>query len=229
MKLKMLQRILTLGLILKVAALLLAVVVSGPELTYGPAVVAAQEAEKTEEAAKAEEGGGEAKEGEAKEEPPSQAPQYDPRLIELLEKKQQSLALEEERIQRERQELGKPAQRTSITESSSLKKVQAALDDMIDKQNKQRQERITQLVKVLSNMRPEPAAEVIAKLEINMAVEVFRRMQSRDGGQGHGPPSSPTRRPGSAHSADSSRKKRPMQPRWPRKRPRRRVNSHANY
>ena len=182
MKLKMLQRILTLGLILKVAALLLAVVVSGPELTYGPAVVAAQEAEKTEEAAKAEEGGGEAKEGEAKEEPPSQAPQYDPRLIELLEKKQQSLALEEERIQRERQEL-ENLRKDVNNRIEQLKKVQAALDDMIDKQNKQRQERITQLVKVLSNMRPEPAAEVIAKLEINMAVEVFRRMQSRTAGK----------------------------------------------
>ena len=162
--------------------MLLAVVVSGPELTYGPAVVAAQEAEKTEEAAKAEEGGGEAKEGEAKEEPPSQAPQYDPRLIELLEKKQQSLALEEERIQRERQEL-ENLRKDVNNRIEQLKKVQAALDDMIDKQNKQRQERITQLVKVLSNMRPEPAAEVIAKLEINMAVEVFRRMQSRTAGK----------------------------------------------
>ncbi len=190
MKLKMMERILTVGLILKVVALLLAVVISGPELSYGPAVVAAQEAEKTEEAAKAEEGEakegeakqGEAKEGEAQEEPPSQAAKYDPRLIELLEKKQQSLALEEERIQRERQEL-ESLRKDVNNRIEQLKKVQAALDDMIDKQNQQRQERITQLVKVLSNMRPEPAAEVISKLEINMAVEVFRRMQSRTAGK----------------------------------------------
>lgn len=188
MKLKMLERILTIGLIIKVAALLLAVVISGPSLTYGPTVAGAQEQQQEEarpegdtaEATEAAEG--EKAEGEATEAPPSQATQYDPRLIELLENKQKSLALEEERIQRERQELENL--RKDVNERiDQLKKVQAALDDMIDKQNKQRQERITQLVKVLSNMRPQPAADVITKLDINMAVEVFRRMQSRTAGK----------------------------------------------
>lgn len=188
MKLRMMERILTLGLILKVAALLIAVILSGPNLTYGPSVVAAQEAQETEDAKAEDEAAGEAKDGEAKEgeeakeTPPSQAAQYDPRLIELLEKKQERLALEEERIQRERQEL-ENLRKDVNSRIDQLKKVQAALDDMIDKQNKQRQERITQLVKVLSNMRPQPAADVISKLDINMAVEVFRRMQSRTAGK----------------------------------------------
>ncbi|ADK84287.1 MgtE intracellular region [Desulfarculus baarsii DSM 2075] len=189
MKLGLLGKILVVGLALKAAALIGALFVGGPGLPPVAQPVAAQEA--AQPAPAAQEAAQEpAPEGQPPAEgaqepaapPPSQPANYDPRLIELLDQKKKKLALEEERLQQERKELQKLREEVNgrIVE---LQKVQTALEGLIDQQNKARQERIEQLVKVLGNMRPQPAADVISKLDLDMSVEIFRRMNSRTAGK----------------------------------------------
>ena len=50
-------------------------------------------------------------------------------------------------------------------------------------ERQERRKRIVQLVKVLSNMRPDAAGAVVSKLDDQMAVEIFSFMQSRQAGK----------------------------------------------
>ncbi len=117
----------------------------------------------------------------AKESPPaSQA--VDPRLLQLINQRRQKLAMEETRLTRKRQEMlklrGEVEQRIN-----ELKKVQAALEELLSAQRLQRSRQVEQLVKVISNMRPRNAAEVVAKLDDQMSVDIFRRLNSRAAGK----------------------------------------------
>jgi flagellar motility protein MotE (MotC chaperone) len=104
------------------------------------------------------------------------------KVIELVEQKQQQLALEEERIAREREELLKLRNEVN-RRIDELKKVQASLEQLVSTERQERRKRILQLVKVLSNMRADAAGAVVAKLDDQMAVEIFSYMQSRQAGK----------------------------------------------
>ncbi len=117
------------------------------------------------------------------EEGASQAPQaqYDPRVISLIEQKRAQMEAEEERLARQRQELEK-LQLDVNQRIEELKKVQQALEDLVKVEQNQREDRLRQLVKTLTNMKPSSAAAVIAKLDDQMAVDLFARMPSRTSG-----------------------------------------------
>lgn len=177
MKLLKLQRVLSVGLAIKVLALLLAILFTGPQFTAGPEKVAAQTAKAAPSAAQ----------------PPTvptlppeafdgQPRSYDPRLIKLMDDRQKEIAREEERLARERQELEK-LKKEVAGRIAELKKVQAVLEELVATEKGQRQARILKLVKVLSNMRPDAAAKVITKLDDQMSVEIFSRMGARQAGK----------------------------------------------
>lgn len=105
----------------------------------------------------------------------------DPRVIGLIEQRRAELVAEEDRINRQREELNKL--RADVdTRIEELKKVQVVLEELVKTEQTQRQDRLTQLVKVLTSMRPASAAAVVGRLDDQMAVEVFSRMQSRAAG-----------------------------------------------
>lgn len=182
MKLARLQTVLSVGLAVKVAALLLALVLTGPLFSSGPTPVAAQQAAPAAPAKPA-----------AAPADPLAAPKlsgaheadktsYDPRLIKLMEARQAEIAAEEQRLARERAELEK-LKADVAKRIAELKKVQTVLEKLVAAEAKERQARILQLVKVLSNMRPDAAAAVVGKLDDRMAVEIFTRMGSRQAGK----------------------------------------------
>lgn len=183
MRIKSLENLLTAGLIIKGCALVFALVMVGPPIAQGPATVEAQEQQPAPGDAPAEEAqGGEAQPAEGEAAPADQPPPFDPRVLRLLEEKRAQLALEEQRLARERKELEKL--RAEVTQRvAELKKVQGVLEKLVKEERNQRQARIQQLVKVLSNMRPDSASAVVAKLDDQMAVEIFNRMQSRIAGK----------------------------------------------
>lgn len=112
----------------------------------------------------------------------TETPAYDPQLLKLIEDKRRRLAMDEERLARERRELMKL--RSEVSQRiNDLKKVQGALEDLLRAENAQRAARIERLVKVIQNMRPASAGALVSKLDDSMAVEIFRRMQSRAAGQ----------------------------------------------
>jgi flagellar motility protein MotE (MotC chaperone) len=186
--------LLIMGLTLKLAGLVGAVVIAGPDLDSGPTVVSAQEkapADKPEKDAEAKpEAAEEAKAKDAKAQDETAAGQqaaehpdgFDPRLIRLLEIKEQKLAQEEERLAREREELLKLREEVN-RRIGELQKVQDVLGKLVTAERKQREEKVMQLVKVLTNMRAPAAAAVVAKLDDPMAVDIFTRMQSRAAGK----------------------------------------------
>ena len=212
-----LQTLLTVGLALKAAALVAALVFSWPMISDGPTLVLAQaQTDGGQQIPKAKEGqepaqvqpqqgdqaadaaakpaddaapdapaaAGGAKEpgADPKAQAGAQPSQLDSRIAQMVEQKQRELALEEERIARERTELTKL--RKEVDERiAELKKVQAALETLVVTERQERRKRIMQLVKVLSNMRPNSAGAVVAKLDDQMAVEIFSFMQSRQAGK----------------------------------------------
>ncbi|MFH1033269.1 MAG: hypothetical protein V1806_02070, partial [Pseudomonadota bacterium] len=121
-------------------------------------------------------------EGEAGLGAPAAQPQYDPRLIQLIEQKRADLALEEARLARERQELTK-LQEEVVSRIEELKKVQTALEELVKTEKDQREGRVAQLVKVLSNMKADAAGAVVAKLDDQMAVDIFSKMAPRTSGK----------------------------------------------
>ena len=120
----------------------------------------------------------------AQKQPPAAGgqPAMNPRILELIEEKQQALALEEQRLAREREELAKLKDEVN-QRIAELKKVQASLEQLVATERSERMKRIQQLVKVLSNMRADSAGAVISKLDDQMAVEIFSHMQSRQAGK----------------------------------------------
>lgn len=173
------------GLAAAVLALGLALVLSSPAGMPGPTPALAQEktgdkaapaapaagAETADEAARlgGEEGG-----------TPSSM-QYDPRILSLIEQKRAELEQEEDRLARQRQELEK-LQLEINGRIDELKKVQNALEELVKVEQNQREDRLRQLVKTLTNMKPASAGAVIAKLDDQMAVDIFARMPSRTAG-----------------------------------------------
>lgn len=109
-------------------------------------------------------------------------PQYDPRLIQLIEQKRADLATEEARLASQRQELQKLKEEVN-GRIEELKKVQTVLEELVKTERDQREGRVQQLVKVLSNMRPDAAGAVVAKLDDQMAVDIFSKMQPRTSGK----------------------------------------------
>jgi flagellar motility protein MotE (MotC chaperone) len=107
--------------------------------------------------------------------------QYDPRILALIEQKRAELEQEEDRLARQRQELEK-LQLEVNGRIDELKKVQAALEDLVKVEQNQREDRLRSLVKTLTNMKPASASAVIAKLDDQMAVEIFARMSARTAG-----------------------------------------------
>ena len=118
----------------------------------------------------------------AKGEAPAPPPQYDPRLVQLIEQKRADLAVEEARLARERQELLK-LQAEVMARIDDLKKVQAVLEELVKTDQEQREGRVQQLVKMLSNMKPDAAGAVVGKLDDQMAVDVFSKMSPRTSGK----------------------------------------------
>ncbi len=105
----------------------------------------------------------------------------DPRIIGIIEQRRQQLLQEEDRLARQREEL-KKLQEEVNGRIDELKKVQAALEELVKVEQTQRADRLTQLVKTMTNMRPAAAAAVISKLDDQMAVDVFARLPSRAAG-----------------------------------------------
>ena len=184
------QSLLTLGLLVKAVAIVLAIFVAWPIITASTTEVAAQEEardqeKKTEDmadkAADLRQDVAEAKPGPATQGLTPQAP-VDPRINALLDSKRRELELEEDRIKREREDLERLREEVE-RRIKELKKVQSALEELVSAAQKQKRKRIQQLVKVLSNMRPGPAAKVVEKLDDHMAVEIFKLMQGRIAGK----------------------------------------------
>ena len=86
--------------------------------------------------------------------------------------------MEEARLARERQELLK-LQAEVMARIDDLKKVQAVLEELVKTDQEQREGRVQQLVKMLSKMKPDAAGAVVAKLDDQMAVDVFIKMSPR--------------------------------------------------
>ncbi len=194
-----LRAILTVGLMLKALALL--AVVAWPLFSSQPEPAEAQEAKPA--AASAKPATPQAKAPAAtKADPsapakaaadPAQAPEpgekeaaveggVDQRVLSLLEQQRAELAVEKIRIERERKDL--EALRNEVNQRvEELKRVQAALDDLVGAERQKRKERVQQLVKVLANMKPAAAAAVVTRLDDQMAVEIFQLLQSRIAGQ----------------------------------------------
>lgn len=114
--------------------------------------------------------------------PPGAGGQFDPRIIQLIEQKRADLAVEESRLAHERQELEKLREEVG-GRIDELKKVQGVLEDLVKAEQNQRAERVQQLVKVLSNMKADAAGAVVAKLDDQMAVDVFSKMPPRTSGK----------------------------------------------
>lgn len=114
--------------------------------------------------------------------PPGAAGQFDPRIVQLIEQKRADLAVEESHLAHERQELEKLREEVG-NRIDELKKVQGVLEDLVKAEQNQRAERVQQLVKVLSNMKPDAAGAVVAKLDDQMAVDVFSKMPPRTSGK----------------------------------------------
>lgn len=112
---------------------------------------------------------------------PAQAT-LDPRVVKLIEERQAELNQQAVMLERERQELEK-LKKDVVTRIDELKKVQKVLEQLVAEEQAQRQARIAQLVKVLGNMKADAAAAVVSRLDDQMAVEIFSRMQSRIAGQ----------------------------------------------
>ena len=85
-------------------------------------------------------------------------------MIQLIEQKRADLAVEEARLARERQELLK-LQAEVMARIDDLKKVQAVLEELVKTDQEQREGRLQQLVKMLSDMKPDAAGAVVAKLD----------------------------------------------------------------
>jgi flagellar motility protein MotE (MotC chaperone) len=204
-KLFSLQNLLMVGLLVKAFALVVVLTFTWPVSKEPPTMVLAQAAGQGDEITKAK-GGGEAPDEPVKKPPQNQEGKdaagqeakgqpaeagadqggdkevLDSRITSMIEQKQRELALAEERIQRERSELNKL--RIEVNNRiAELKKVQAALEQLVVTERQERRKRIMQLVKVLSNMRPNSAGAVVAKLDDQMAVEIFSFMQSRQAGK----------------------------------------------
>jgi flagellar motility protein MotE (MotC chaperone) len=111
----------------------------------------------------------------------SSSTQYDPRVLSLIEQKRAELEQEEDRLARQRQELEK-LQLEINGRIDELKKVQNALEELVKVEQNQREDRLRSLVKTLTNMKPASASAVIAKLDDQMAVEIFARMPARTAG-----------------------------------------------
>lgn len=183
MRLVRLQTVLSVGLAVKVLALLLAIIITGPEVAVGPVEVAAQVKAPAATPAAAKPAARQATPPPMPAATVNDRPQsYDPRLIKLMEARQQEIAREEARLARERKELQKLRAEVS-RRIAELKKVQVVLEKLVKDEKTKREARIRQLVKVLSNMRPDAAAAVVAKLDDRMSVEIFSRMQSRQAGK----------------------------------------------
>jgi len=202
MRIFRLQTLLTVGLAAKALALVLALVLAWP-LLWPAEVTPVQAQEKKQPPAgeqpapqkKAEPkdaaekpaadqkqaAEGEAADQEAAAEKPAE-PSFDPRVLALIEQEKEQVALEKERLAREREDLLKLRKEVDAR-IAELKKVQDALAKLVAAERKKRRQRVLQLVKVLSNMRPPSAAAVIEKLDDQMAVEIFSLMQSRIAGK----------------------------------------------
>lgn len=170
------------GLAAAVLALGLALVLSSPAGMPGPTPALAQEktGDKAAPAAGAETADEAARLGGEEGGTPSSM-QYDPRILSLIEQKRAELEQEEDRLARQRQELEK-LQLEINGRIDELKKVQNALEELVKVEQNQREDRLRQLVKTLTNMKPASAAAVIGKLDDQMAVDIFARMPSRTAG-----------------------------------------------
>lgn len=191
MKLMRLETIFTLGLAAKAGAVLVALVLAWPIISAQTQTVQAQEKkdpQAKEQKAKAPGADKMQNAGQAGAKPapgaPAAAPspELDSRVVRLLEERRAKLALEEERLARQRKDL--ETMRAQVEERlGELRKVQEALEQLVATEQKQRRKRVLQLVKVLSNMRPASAAAVVEKLDDQMSVEIFKLMQSRQAGK----------------------------------------------
>ncbi|MCA1905768.1 MAG: hypothetical protein LDL11_04150, partial [Desulfarculus sp.] len=173
------------GLVAKAGALVLALawalwlgLAPDPGAQTGPALAQAQEAPPDKPA--------EAPPAETAAEPAPAEPgapvQFDPRLIQLIEQKRADLAAREAALAKEREQIEK-LKADAMARIDELKKVQAALEELIKAEQDKREERIQQMVKLLANMRPDAAGAVVAKLDDQMAVDIFSRMQPRIAGK----------------------------------------------
>ncbi|MCB2188218.1 MAG: hypothetical protein KQJ78_17500 [Deltaproteobacteria bacterium] len=189
------ENFLTLGLVMKAAAVILALALVGPPLAQGPDPVEAQEQPASNPSAPSgdQAAGGEAAatpadgEGKPQAQPEAgpttgQEEKYDPRLVKMMEERREQLDREEERLKRERADLEKMKQDV-VQRVAELKKVQAVLEKLVQDEQSQRANKVAQLVKVLSNMRAEAAGDVISKLDDQLAVDIFMKMQSRISGK----------------------------------------------
>jgi len=202
MKIFRLQNLLTLGLLVKLSGLILALVLAWPLLSPSPRAVQAEEkkaaaekapaakdtkapAEKDKAAAKAKDQAkakDEAKPAGDKKDADDKKPAFDPRLIEIMEQQRKEIAMQKAQVERERKDLEKLREEVNLR-IGELKKVQVVLEQLVATEQKQRRQRLEQLVKVLSNMRPPSAAAVVEKLDDQMAVDIFELMQSRIAGK----------------------------------------------
>lgn len=192
MKLPPARTVLTMGLAVKLMAVIIALFLAWPLVNSAPQLAVAQEKaapedQKNDPAGEQKDDAVDKDQNKDEEEedeeplPEKPAPESNPALINLIETKRAQLAEQESRLAQDRQDL--EALRTEVNKRiAELKKVQKALEALVKDEQKQRRSRVRQLVKVLSNMRGPQAAAVVEKLDDQMAVEIVSMMQSRKAG-----------------------------------------------
>lgn len=158
----------------------------GP-LTNPPLASAQQEAKKdeagTEQEKKAQPG-----EEAAQEQPaPAQANQaaLGPGQLELLrsiEAQKRKLDQREQELERRAQEL---AQLKGLIDEQMVKleDLRQAFEAQVAAEEERQNKRIKHLVALYSNMKPKAAAEVIQKMDVELAVDIFRQMRGREAGK----------------------------------------------
>lgn len=162
---------------------------------FKPSVAQAQQAKKEDpkkteakkEDPKAKKGEKDQKEGAEKGQEDSAKPakQLGPEQLEVL----RSIENLKKKLEEREKELDKRASELSSLEKlvdqkmATLEKLKVEFEAQVKAEEERQNKRIKHLVALYSNMKPKAAAEVMEKMDLDLAVEIFRQMRGREAGK----------------------------------------------
>ena len=112
-------------------------------------------------------------------------PELEPADYEAAERVFRDMAVERDRIQREKEELLAMRQAVAVQEKvleQSRQKLEAVIAELEARQSgyvEERERSATRLAKMYEAMKPEQAAPIIAALEMDVIIEIMTRMKER--------------------------------------------------
>ncbi len=154
---------------------------------FKPREAVAQQAKK-EEGKKEEDKGKKEGADEQKEAGPAsdQAPKkLGPEQLEIL----RSIENRKKKLEEREKELDKRARELASLEQlvdqkmTTLEKLKVEFEAQVKAEEARQNKRIKHLVALYSNMKPKAAAEVVEKMDLDLAVEIFRQMRGREAGK----------------------------------------------